>query len=211
MLGYINSTGGVECEALAIADPSGEALGRREVLPGPVRVVAPGAGARFELRTGSDPRRVERPVLDLAGIGGGAEIDKEIALPVDRKRVHRVIAGEGQPRNNDLGRRGWGKCSSRWRVAHDAIVHFRVERAVVENDACATVAAVHGSVTEARDDVGAPFPLGVLKGEQKPACRRLVVAVIEAAPGVDINNAIRGKDELRGMANSVREDGCAKA
>src|ERR1700720_3431301 len=113
MLGYINSTGGVECEALAIADPSGEALGRREVLPGPVRVVAPSAGARYELRTGRDPRRVERPVQDLAGIGGGAEIDKEIALPVDRKRVHRVIAGEGQPRNNDLGRRGWRKCSSR--------------------------------------------------------------------------------------------------
>src|SRR5580692_4354749 len=113
MLGYINSTGGVECEALAIADPGGEALGRRKVLPGPVRVVAPGAGARFELRAGRDPRRVERPVLDLAGIGGGAKIDKEIALPVDRKRMHRVIAGEGQPRNNDLGRRGWRKCSGR--------------------------------------------------------------------------------------------------
>jgi hypothetical protein len=113
MLGDIKSARSVECEALAIADPGGEALGRREVLPGPVRIIAPGAGARFELGAGITPRGVERPVLDLARIGGGAEIDKEIALLVDRKRMHRVIAGEGQPRNDDLGWRGWYKCSRR--------------------------------------------------------------------------------------------------
>jgi hypothetical protein len=73
------------------------------------------------------------------------------------------------------------------------------------------VAAVRGTVTKARDDVGAPFPLGVLKSEQKPACRRLIVAVIAAAPGIDINNPIRGDDKVPGMANIVREHGCAKA
>ena len=55
MLSYIKSAIGVECEALAIADPSSEALGRREVLPGLVRIVAPGAGARLELRAGINP------------------------------------------------------------------------------------------------------------------------------------------------------------
>ena len=73
------------------------------------------------------------------------------------------------------------------------------------------MAAVRGTVTKARDDVGAPFPLGVLKGEQKPACRRLVVAIIATAPGIDVNNPIRGDDKVPGMANIVREYGCAKA
>jgi len=103
VLGDIKTARNVECEALAIADPGGEALGRREVLPGPVRIVAPGAGARFELRARIAPRGVERPVLDLARIGGGAEIDKEIALLVDRKRMHRVIAGQGSPETMTSG------------------------------------------------------------------------------------------------------------
>ena len=58
MLSYIKPATGVECEALAIADPSSKALGRREALPGPVRIVAPGAGARLELRAGINPRGV---------------------------------------------------------------------------------------------------------------------------------------------------------
>src|SRR6266852_4523664 len=69
VLGEINSARGVDGEALAVTDPGGEAFGRGEALPHPVGIVAPGAAARLELGAWIDARRVEHPVLDLAGIG----------------------------------------------------------------------------------------------------------------------------------------------
>ena len=75
-----------------------------------------------------------------------------------------MIAVKGQPRNDDLGWRGWRDRSGRKSVAHDAIVHFRVKRTIVESDAGAPVAAVRDTAAKARDNVGVPVPLGVLKG-----------------------------------------------
>ena len=73
------------------------------------------------------------------------------------------------------------------------------------------MAAVRGTAAKALYDVGVPIPLGVLKGEEEPARRRLVVSVIAAAPCIDINNSVRGDDKVPCMANIVREHGCAKA
>src|SRR3984893_18124453 len=210
MLGQINSTFGIECEALAIADPGGKPLRRRELLPGAVRVVAPRAAARLEFRARTDPRGVEHPVLDLAGIGGRAEIDIEIALPVDRKRMHRMVAGDRQPGDDHLRRRGRGNRAGGQSVAHDAIVHLGIERTVIKRDAGAAVAAVREAVAKANVDVGVPITLGILKSDQKPARRGGVVAIVAAAPGIDVDDPIRSDDKMPGVANIVRENGCAK-
>jgi hypothetical protein len=104
VLGDIHSASGVECKAFAIAYTSGEAFGGGEALPDPVGIVTPDACSRLEFRARIDSRGGERTVLDLAGIGCRAEIDIQITLLIDCKRMHGVIAGERQPGHDNLGR-----------------------------------------------------------------------------------------------------------
>src|SRR5208282_2131467 len=130
--GGIDFSRGAERETLAVAEPRNETLRRRESLPGSVGVIAPGTRSRFELGAWIDTRGLERAVLDLAGIGSRTEVDIHIAPGIDRKRMHGMVAGERQARDNHLGRFRGGERSCRQSVAHDAIVHFRIKRAVVE-------------------------------------------------------------------------------
>jgi hypothetical protein len=201
---------GVECDALAVAEPGREALGGRELLTDTVRVVAPDPRSRLELRAWIEPRRVEHAVLRLAGIGGGAEIDIEPALRIDRERVHRMVAGQGQPRNHNLRGAGRRDHARRQGITHDAIVHLRVKRPAVERDACAARTAGRHAVAEANLDVGPSVAIGVLERDQETAGRRRVITVVAPAPGVDVDHPVRGNDEVSSMADIVREDGRAK-
>ena len=116
-----------------------------------------------------------------------------------------MVAGEGQARHDDLGRPGGRDHPCRQGVAHDAIVHLRKQPAVVKRDARATGAAFLASLAEAHDDIGPAVAGGVLQGHQEATGRRRVVVVIAAAPGVDVDHAVRGDDEVPGVADVVGE------
>lgn len=66
-------------------------------------------------------------------------------------------------------------------------------------------------VAEANVDIGPAVAVGILKGHQKPAGGRSIVAVIAAAPGVDVDHTVRGDDEVPGVTNIVREHAGAEA
>ena len=66
------------------------------------------------------------------------------------------------------------------------------------------------ALAEANVDVGPAVAGGILEGDQEPTGRRRVVAVIAAAPGVDVDHPVRGDDEVSGVANVVREHGGAE-
>ena len=87
--------------------------------------------------------------------------------------------------------------------AHDLVVLFGIKRAVVIIDAGSTGGALRGAVAEALDDVCVARPLAVLQREEEATCRRLVVIVIHAAPGVDVEHAVRRDDHLARVAELV--------
>jgi len=61
------------------------------------------------------------------------------------------------------------------------------------------------ALAEPPDDVGPAVALGVLECHEESAGGRRVVAVIPAAPGVDVDHAVRRDGEMAGMADVVRE------
>ena len=97
------------------------------------------------------------------------------------------------------------------RVADDAIVDLGEETALVEADAGAAMAAGRDGLAEAGDHVGMSVALGVPERDQKTARRRFIVLIIDAAPGVDVDGAVRRDGEMAGMAEIVGEDRRAEA
>ena len=161
-----------------------------------------------------DARRIRNSVLPLAGIGGGAEVDVQGALRIDLERMHGMVAGERQPRNDDLGRAGRRDRARRQGVADDAVVGLREQRAVINCDSRPAGIAALGSRAEANDLVGAAAAGRVLQRQQEAAVRRLGVlgvGVIAAAPGVDVDHAVRGNDHMPGVADIVGEHGGAES
>ena len=121
-----------------------------------------------------------------------------------------MVAGERQLGNDHLGRPGRRERACRQGVAHDAVVHLRVKRAIVERDAGAAGAALLAGLAEADADVGAAVAVGILQGDQEAARRRRVVAVVAAAPGVDVDHSVRRDDQVSGVADIVGKHGCAE-
>ena len=97
MLSHKEPSGSIEGKALAIADAGGIAFLGGKNLAGLIGVVAPCAAAGLEFGAGVHAGRSRNAVLGLAGVGGGAQIDKQFALGVDHERMHWVIAGQRQP------------------------------------------------------------------------------------------------------------------
>src|SRR5204863_7895719 len=75
--------GGIEVEALAVANARGIALLGREHLIGLAGVVAPDASARLELVAGIVAGRMRHAVLHLARVRCRAHGDEEVALGID--------------------------------------------------------------------------------------------------------------------------------
>jgi hypothetical protein len=129
------------------------------MLVGLIGVVAPSAGARLQLIAGLVARRVRHAVLDLARIGGRAEIDVKMPLRIDDEGMHRMIGGKRQAGDDDL-RLFRHQRIRRQRVANDLVVLFDVERAVVEADAGAAGRALLDARAEALDDIGLTISFG---------------------------------------------------
>src|SRR5262245_22487488 len=81
----------------------------------------------------------------------------------------------------------------------------------VYRDAGAAGPAALRRFAEAPDDVGFAPSGFVLQRDQKSAFIRGVVAVVEAAPGVDVQHAIRRHGNVSCVAEAVREDAGAEA
>ena len=99
-------------------------------------------------------------------------------------------------------------------VAHDAVVGLREQRAVIKRDSRPAGIAALDSRAEANDFVGAAAAGRVLQRQQETAVGRLGVigvGVIAAAPGVDVNHAVRGNDHVPGVADIVGEHGGAES
>jgi hypothetical protein len=122
-----------------------------------------------------------------------------------------MVATERQPRNDGLRRIGRHRAGFRQPEADDAVIHLGIERAVIECDAGSSGRALRRSFAEAADDIGLAVAIGVFQGDQEPARRRLVVTVIEAAPRVDINDAIAGRRHVPGVTQVLGKDGGAES
>ena len=212
VLGHEKTARGVEREAFAIAYPCREALRRREFLVRLVGVIAPGSAARLELRARLSSRRLQHAIFFLAGVGRGAEIDEKAAFGVDREGMHRMVARCRQAGHDRFGPGFRRDLAVFKRVADDAVVALREDRALVETDAGAAMASGGCRLAEAFDDVGVAVAFRILQRDQKPARRRRIVLVIDAAPGVcDIDDAVGRRDELAGVADVIGEDRRAEA
>src|SRR3984957_8823455 len=131
-------------------------------------------------------------------------------MRVNPERMHRVIAGERKPGDYDLGRRIRRGCARRQRVAHDAIVCFRVERPIVERDPGSPGIAALGAGSKSGDHISAALTLGVLQSHQESARRWRVVAIIAPAPGGHVQYPIWAERHLSRVADVVGEYGCAE-
>jgi hypothetical protein len=200
----------IDGNTVGIADAGGVAFRRGEFLPGLVRVVAPDAAARFELLAGLEARRLRHAVFLLTGIGGRRDIDEHLAFVVDGEGVHGMVAGERQPRDDGLGRIGGHRTGLRQPVAHDAVVYLGIERAAIDRDAGPAGRALRRRVAEAADHIGFAVPVGIFQGNQKSARRGFVVAVIETAPRVDVDDAVAADSHVPGVTQLVGKDGGAE-
>ena len=88
---------------------------------------------------------------------------------------------------------------------------FGVNGALVERDAGAAGRALRHAVAETLDHVGLAVALDILQRDQKAAGRRRVVMKIAAAPGVDIEHAVRRDRHVADMAEIVGEHRGAEA
>ena len=134
-----------------------------------------------------------------------------MALRIDDEGMHRMIAGERQARKDDLRRSLRHVGIRRHGIADDLVVLFGIERAVVEADARSARGALRDAIAETLDHIGAAVALAVLERDQKAAGRRRVVMIVAAAPGVDIEHAVRRDDHVADMADIVGEDRRAEA
>ena len=125
--------------------------------------------------------------------------------------MHGVVAGQRQPRDDGLRRALRHDAVFRQRVADDAVVRFGIKPVFVDADAGAPMIALLDGVAETRHDVSLAIAVDVLQGDQKASRRRRVVAVIGAAPGVDVDHAVRSHHHVARVADMVGEYGGAKS
>jgi hypothetical protein len=112
---------------------------------------------------------------------------------VDQERMHRMIAGDRHAGNDDLRFAARHHLAILQRVGDDLVVGLGVELALVDVDAGAAVVALGRRGAETFDLVGLAVVVGVLQSDEEPVRpRRFVAFVISAAPGVDVERAVRG-------------------
>src|SRR3984885_15868133 len=203
--------GRIDGKAFGIAYSGRESFGRRKLLIGLVRVVAPNAAARRKLRTRTGTGRLERAVLRLAGVGRSTHVYIHEPGGVDYKRVHRVIASERQTGHDGLrsilrhdGSGGQGG-------AHYFVVALGIKVTMIETDAGTARAARLHSLTESQIDVGLALAGTVLQGDQEAAGVRRVIAVIHPRPGVHVNDSARSHHHMTGVTDPIGKNRCAKS
>ena len=150
------------------------------------------------------------PVLGLAGIRRRAEIHVHRSLGADEERMHGMVAGQRQSRNDGFARTTRHDRAGGQRVARDAVIDLRVDRAFVHADACpARAAALHG-FAKALGHIGFSRTVFILQGDEETSRVRSVVAVVPARPGIDVDHSARRHNHVAGVADIVGEDGCTE-
>src|SRR5580658_2606630 len=124
--------------------------------------------------------------------------------------MHGMIASEGQSRDDGGRSIARQERIRRQRVADDAIVAFCVERAVVQADARAAMAAARDGFTKPLVDGGLARARRVLQRDQEPARVGRVVAIVFTGPGVYINHSARRDRHVPRVTDAVGEDRRAK-
>ncbi len=84
----------VNRKALTVAYPGGESFAWSERLVGLISVIAPGSPAGLKFRAGVRAGRLERSILQLAGVGRRAYIDINGPVSGDSKWMHGVVAAQ---------------------------------------------------------------------------------------------------------------------
>ena len=120
--------------------------------------------------------------------------------------MHRVIAGDRHAAQNRLGLARRRNLAVLQFVANDLVVDLGVEPILVEPDAGAAVRALREGRTEADIDVSLARAFRIFESDQEAALVRRVVAVIDAAPGVDIDGAVGRHRKLAGVTDLVGKD-----
>jgi hypothetical protein len=92
VLRYERAPSCVDGKAFGVTDSRCEALSRRKNLIRFLRVIEPNPPASLQFRAGIDAGRFECPILDLARIGGGCDIDVHGSFGIDDEWMHGVIA-----------------------------------------------------------------------------------------------------------------------
>ena len=176
-----------------------------------VGLITPNACSCFKLVAWLMADRIQCAVFDLTGIGGAAEVDIEVAVGVDDERMHRVVAGQRQAGDNNL--RGFRRHDrvALQRIADDLVILFRVKPAIIKVDAGAPGGALRHAWPKTLDHVGSAVAGVVLERNKKAAGRRLVILIIAAAPGVEVEHAVRAEYHLASMAEIVGKNRGAKA
>jgi len=124
--------------------------------------------------------------------------------------MHRVITRQGHPRYDHF-RLARGRDGVRVQgVFHDAIVDFRIDRAVVQLDAGTSRRAFLHSITKALDDVCLTRAFRVLQGNQEAPRWGLIILVVPPTPRIDVHNTIRCNNEVARMPDVVSEHGRAE-
>ena len=104
--------------------------------------------------------------------------------------MHRMIAGQRHAGHDDLRLAGrHDAVCGRSGVADDLVVHFGVDVVLVESRCrCRPRCPRREAGPKRIDLVGLAVALGVLQRDQEAAGGRRVVAVVAAAPGVDVDD-----------------------
>ena len=122
-----------------------------------------------------------------------------------------MIAAEGHARNDHLRFAGGHDLPGRHPVADDLVVDLDIEITLVHADAGATRAARLHRRPKALHDVRLARAGGVLQRHHETARGRLVVAVVNPAPRVDVHDTIRSHDHVSRMSELVGKDGRAES
>src|SRR5690348_4550018 len=92
-------------------------------------------------------------------------------------------------------------------IAHDRRALLRVQRPTMQGDPGASMSPAVRRRAEAGDDIGPTIVTGVAEHHEIAAGRTLVTAEVRAAPGIDVDIAVRRDDDVPRVADAVGEDG----
>src|SRR5438067_12087367 len=120
--------------------------------------------------------------------------------------MHGMVAIERQS-THDRYRLGRDTAAGRQRVPHDGSILLGIQRAAMQTDARAAMPAAIRFRAKPRYDVGTPVMRRIAQHDEIAARWALVTAEIDAAPGIDVDVAVRRDDDMA-LEGATVCDGC---
>src|SRR5580704_10160100 len=178
MLGYEQATGRVNRKAFGISYPRCIAALWRELLVRFIRVIAPDAATGFQLRTWIVTGYLGLPVLRLAGVGRGGDINIHRAIGADDKRMHGMVSAKRQSRDDRFRSILRHERAGGEQIAYDSVIDLRIDRSLVYSDTRATGSVCLHGFTKALDHVSHSRAGFVLQGYKKSTVMGLTEVVV---------------------------------